>query len=641
MRSKRKPSSWHSTPSCSLRAVLAQPSIRFALRWRESITELTTRFNFLTTHWLKVNNRHLLSSLLFAMSEPSAGVALSPNPPSSSLAPPPAVSRPSSAGSNRSNRSNGRPSSSRSSRNGEDRKLQSGPTTTISGGTSLGVKDNKEASKGKGGKKSGNTTPNIGKETNGDKAKATQGGRRVATQKARPTPIVTAPARPTSQNDNDKSPPPPERSSSAPIPKSLHTAPSVPRTALEAAADVAKQKKEGATGDALASLQKMISDLKAIPSASSAGSGSVSRTASGAKETGPASSTKGSEPAAPLAIPDASSSSKKLKADAPSFTPSFQAVSPVASQAPISPATITSPPWAHQQPRSVSHGSAGHRRPSNTSLSGVGTGPAFGAIPNLDPASVALFAQSMGGFPGYQNSLQVHQEADNEDLSPMGFSPNRDGSYQQQQLLAAQALQFQQIQLLQAQLASTQMQQLQQQQQQNQQQPGGFIAPRFQALAAQRAAQQQQQQVQQLAQATQLFELQQQQILEHQRRQEESARAAAIAEATLKNPPPVFEEDSPEMKPASLGPTGRPQLAPSFTFGAKRSDGEPAERSSMSPPSLPPVINRSEGIGGAAATGLAGLAARAHKRTGSELTPAMQEQASALVGMRSFANVLD
>lgn len=207
----------------------------------------------------------------------------------------------------------------------------------------------------------------------------------------------------------------------------------------------------------------------------------------------------------------------------------------------------------------------------------------------------------------------------------MAFSPNSDAGYHQQQLLAAQALQYQQIQLLQAQLASTQMQQLQQQQQ-TQQQSGSFIAPRFQALAAQRAAQQQQQQVQQLAQATQLFELQQQQLIEHQR--QESTRAAAIAEATLKNPPPVFEEDSPEPKHASLGPTGRPQLAPSFTFGARRNTGEPADRSSMSPPSLPPVINRSEGIGGAAATGLAGLAARAHKRTGSELTPAMQEQVS-------------
>ena len=210
----------------------------------------------------------------------------------------------------------------------------------------------------------------------------------------------------------------------------------------------------------------------------------------------------------------------------------------------------------------------------------------------------------------------------------MGFPSSVEGSYQQQ-LLAAQALQYQQIQLLQAQLASTQMQQLQTQQH-NQQQPGSFIAPRFQALAAQRAAQQQQQQVQQLAQATQVFELQQQQLIEDQRRQEEGARAAAIAEATLKNPPPVFEEDSPEQKPASLGPTGRPQLAPSFTFGAKRNDGQPVEKSSMSSPPGPPVINRSEGIGGAAAAGLAGLAARAHKRTGSELTPGMQEQVGLL-----------
>jgi protein SSD1 len=209
----------------------------------------------------------------------------------------------------------------------------------------------------------------------------------------------------------------------------------------------------------------------------------------------------------------------------------------------------------------------------------------------------------------------------------MSFAHHPDGQYQQQQLLAAQ--QYQQLQYLQAQLAATTLQLQQQQQQQQQTQPmGSFIAPRFQALAAQRAAQQQQQQVQALAQARQLYELQQQQMLEYQRREDE-ARSRAIAEATLQNPPPVFEEDSPEPKPASLGPTGRPQLAPSFTFGKKtRGDSVSGEQVPMSPSREPPVINRSEGIGGAAATGLAGLAARAHKRTGSELSPAVQQQVS-------------
>jgi protein SSD1 len=254
--------------------------------------------------------------------------------------------------------------------------------------------------------------------------------------------------------------------------------------------------------------------------------------------------------------------------------------------------------------------------------------PAY-PVPNLgQQLPLPLYANSLPQFAGYPNQLHVHPETENEDLSPLSFSPHADGSYQHQQLLAAQQLQYQQIQLLQAQLAASQMQQVQQHQQHHQ--STSFIAPRFQALAAQRAAQQQQLQAQQLAQAQQVFEIQQQQLLEYQRRQEESAaaNAAAIAEATLKNPPPVFEEDSPEPRHASLGSGGRPQLAPSFTFGAKRTQAEPTnatDRSSMSPPGQP-VINRSEGIGGAAATGLAGLAARAHKRTGSELTPAMQQQ---------------
>lgn len=236
-------------------------------------------------------------------------------------------------------------------------------------------------------------------------------------------------------------------------------------------------------------------------------------------------------------------------------------------------------------------------------------------------------------MPSYfSNQLSVHPETDNEDLSPLSYPAVMDGSIQQQQLLAAQALQYQQIQILQAQLAASQFahSQAQQQQSQHNQQPhqsGSFIAPRFQALAAQRAAQQQQQQAQQLAQAQQLYEIQQQQLLEYARQQDEAQAAQAIAEATLRNPPPVFEEDSPEPKHASLGPTGRPQLAPSFTFGAKRNVSDStAEKQALSPPTQPPLINRSEGIGGAQSTGLAGLAARAHKRTGSELTPAMQEQ---------------
>jgi len=103
------------------------------------------------------------------------------------------------------------------------------------------------------------------------------------------------------------------------------------------------------------------------------------------------------------------------------------------------------------------------------------------------------------------------------------------------------------------------------------------------------------------------------------------------------NAPPVFEEDSPEQKPVPLATNGRPQLNPNFTFGAKRQ--QEAARESMSPPANAPVINRSEGIGGAAATGLAGLAARAHKRTGSEVTPAMQEQVSYLHLHRAVADI--
>jgi protein SSD1 len=192
----------------------------------------------------------------------------------------------------------------------------------------------------------------------------------------------------------------------------------------------------------------------------------------------------------------------------------------------------------------------------------------------------------------------------------------------QQQLLAAQ---YQQIQLLQAQIQANQLAQQQAQQQQQQSQSTSFIAPRFQALAAQRIQQQQEQQArlhQAHEQAQHMYQTQALQVLQQANHVQNNGGRPAAADA-----PPVFEEDSPEQKPVPLGTSGRPQLNPNFTFGAKRQE---AARESMSPPAHPPVINRSEGIGGAAATGLAGLAARAHKRTGSEVTPAMQEQVCSL-----------
>lgn len=562
------------------------------------------------------------------MSDSNTLLAPTPHPPSSSLAPP----RPSSSQSNRSNSSRGRksPSSSNISRSNSrssgrsdpDRKQQSGKTTTISGGTSLGPSTSPINGEGKG-KQNGQApkvAANAGNKESGEKNK---GNRKASSNKSRPNPINTAPSRPNSQNTNTKSSSTGEDTQSAPVQRSIHTTPSVPKTAIQAASEAAKQKKGESADGALANLQKMISDLKAIPptASSSGSSGPGSRSASGAKEPSSAGSkVETSSVSAPVPIPTSSTStsSKKLKADAPSFTPSFQAISPVASQAPISPVGITSPPWAHQQPRSASHGSAGNRRPSIPSQLHP-----YQSVPNLAPPQLPLYGNSVPSY--FSNSLHVHQEADNEDLSPLSYPSHIDESIQQQQLLAAQALQYQQIQLLQAQLAAAHQQAQQQHQQPHQ--SGSFIAPRFQALAAQRVAQQQQQQAQQLAQAQQLYEMQQQQILEYARQQEDAQTARALAEATLQNPPPVFEEDSPEPKHASLGPTGRPQLAPTFTFGGKKNAAESVpERASLSPPTQPPVINRSEGIGGAQATGLAGLAARAHKRTGSELTPAMQEQ---------------
>lgn len=314
--------------------------------------------------------------------------------------------------------------------------------------------------------------------------------------------------------------------------------------------------------EALVNLQKMISDLKSIPAgASPVDGGSKSSNSSGRRE----SNARDGQRSESVKIPAATGSQQQhqLKADAPSFTPSLQTFSPPVSQASLSPIpSLTALP----HPRSMSTGSA-PRRSSN------------GAV-----------IQAPGG-PFLQH-LTSHPEMEDEVL-PFNIG------FQQQQLLAAQQYQFQQIQILQAQIAANQLAQ------QSQQQMGSFTAPRFQALAAQRQAAQQQAQVQQLAQATQIYELQQQQLQAVQT-------AASVQENARQNPPPVFEEDSPEKPNIPLGPTGRPQLAPSFTFGAKRENG--------------PVINRQEGIGGAAATGLAGLAARAHKRTGSEISPAMQQQ---------------
>ena len=543
---------------------------------------------------------------------------LAPTPTyANSLAPPQDPSRPASASSNRSSTSSRRGRSGRggggssdasrshshSSRGSEkgDKKKQSGATTTISGGTSLGATSNtltsgssgKKIKNKKNGAAGGNSGANTPTGTSGEEAK----GRKAS--KSRPNPINTSAPRPSSQNSGTKA----ASASDAAAPISIHAAPSVPKTALAAAVDAANEKRKESTGnDALSSLQKMISDIKAIPPSSSSSSSSHpgSRSASGTKELSVDSAKEGSNP---VSIPGSAASSKKLKADAPTFTPSFASSSPVTSQAGVSPVG-NAPTLGSRQPRSASN--ASRRRTSSSS--------------HLDPF------QGMSPVGGYNTLPQFGAFATGGDDAP--FTTLQDQQYQQQ-LMAAQQLQYQQIQLLQAQLAATQMIQQQQQLAHPQHQSaGGFSAPRFQALAAQRAAQQQAQQAQQLAQAQQLFEIQQQQLLEYERRQEET-RARAAAQATLRNPLPVFEEDdSPETRSAPLGPTGRPQLAPSFTFGKKaRTESVSEEPPADSSPSAP-VINRSEGIGGAAATGLAGLAARAHKRTGSELTPAMQQQVS-------------
>lgn len=530
-----------------------------------------------------------------------------PSASSATLAPPAAISRPSSANSSRSSTSrrrkggknSGSVSPSGSDRNG-NKVVVNGQTTTVSGGVKLG------------GQSSGKSTPNQespavpstggataekkdGKDAgNQAKGKAKKGGGNSQQQKnsngnranSRPQPIDTgAPARPKSSNSTK----------SETAPRSLHAHVSPPRTALDAAFEAAHQKHNDiGGGDALTSLQKMISDLKAIsPSAITPSSSSLpSGTGSGRSM----SMSQGDK----LSVPGSatSASAKKLKADAPTFMPTM---SPGASSSSLSPSNAI--PAAAVQPRAASFAAGSHgRRASRNSMS---------ANPPAD-----FISPVSGSF-----SAGVVQPNTLAGLAAIGETPFGIDFAYQQQLLAAQ---YQQIQLLQAQIQANQLaqQQSQQQQQQYQQQQGSFIAPRFQALAAQRIQQQQDQQAQLYqahAQASQMYQLQQQQLLDQHN--------LANQRLESSDAPAVFEEDSPEQKPVPLGTSGRPQLNPNFTFGAKR---QAAERQSMSPPSNAPVINRSEGIGGAAATGLAGLAARAHKRTGSEITPAMQEQVSQL-----------
>lgn len=516
-------------------------------------------------------------------------------PPVDTLAPPSDPSRPTSANSNRSNsnrRSRSRNSSnnnsatvsrsnsnsSRAPSDGGDRVKKSGATTTISGGTSLGPKEDKSDRADRADRDKDKSRRGKGKGQGENSNHGNGGGN---SNNAAKTDRKPSNRRPSSKPATPPVPDPPEQ-------RSIHTTVSAPRTAMEAAADAVKKKYNG---DALTSLQKMISDLKGLPAPSAAattnaparsvsGNSNTASTGASAKER----STSPAEATSPVNIPSsAGAGSKKLKADAPSFTPSFHSGVSPSSGLSISPSAM--PPPVNAPTRSASLGSAPRRQSSGYAP----TSP--GMYPNLPHFPLA----NVGYTP-----LSAHQE---EDLVAEAYH---------QQLLQAQQLQYQQIQLLQAQIQANQL--AQQQAQQQQHQMGSFIAPRFQALAAQRAAAQQQQQAAQLAQAQQLYELQQQQIIQMQ-----EAQAKAMAEATLQNPPPVFEEDSPEPRPASLGPTGRPQLAPAFTFGKRRESVDESPQV---------VVNRSEGIGGARATGLAGLAARAHKRTGSELTPAMQQQVS-------------
>ena len=396
---------------------------------------------------------------------------------SSTLAPPPNPSRPTSAHSNRSNSSrrsrtqNPSPNISRSNSNssrgpseGEDKAKKSGSTTTISGGTSLGPKDGVD-NPGKARKARGEIRDRAESPvTKGQKGQA----RRSSTNAVRrPNPIITA--RPLSQNSNPVANPSDNGSQSAPNPlRSIHTAITTPRTAMEAAVDAATKKHNAMSGgDALASLQKMISDLKGIPpaAASSGGTAPGSRSTSGVQDT--------PVPAQPVISPvpiPTSANSKKLKADAPSFTPSFQAasLSPAASHQSISPGVANA--TFGVQPKATSH--AAVRRASSSSNSN-GTMASFNTMPNLNAASSGqVYPNPMTQFPSagsYQSHLHAHPEAANEDLSALAYTQHANARYQHQQLLAAQHLQYQQIQLLQAQLAAQQQAQQAQQAQQQQQ----------------------------------------------------------------------------------------------------------------------------------------------------------------------------
>jgi protein SSD1 len=120
--------------------------------------------------------------------------------------------------------------------------------------------------------------------------------------------------------------------------------------------------------------------------------------------------------------------------------------------------------------------------------------------------------------------------------------------------------------------------------------------------------QQHQQQNAQLAEAQRLFEMHQQQQLLAQ--QQQLAQEDQLARSGPVSPGGVFEDSSPEPTPQPV----RGQLNQTFTFGKRRDTND--DKSGRTP-------NRSE-----AAAGLGGLAARAHRRTGSEMTPAMEEQVS-------------
>lgn len=511
------------------------------------------------------------------------------------LAPPSQISRPSSANSNssRRGRSNGSKSggtsrsNSHSSRgDGANSRVSSGTTTTIGGGVKLGSPVNRDNQNTNNGKESNNgDKKDNGGQGKGKGKKGPQHGQQK-NQGKRPQPIDTnAPPRSVSANST--------RSESAP--RVLHAHVSPPRTALDAAFEAAHKKHSDiGGGDALTSLQKMISDLKAISPV-----GTTSSLPSGSTSGRSMSMSQGDRSKLQAPVPIPPSSGKKLKADAPSFMPSL---SPNASNMSLS--SSSGLPPASVPPRAASFAAgSGQRRTSSSSVSAAPMGN------YLSPATGSFSA----GLT-YTNTLVGLPETDDDGINPYGV----DFAYQQQ-LLAAQ---YQQIQLLQAQIQANQIAQQQAQQQHQQSQSTSFIAPRFQALAAQRIQQQQEQQArlhQAHEQAQHMYQAQAMQVLQ------QANQAQGNVENTAANAPPVFEEDSPEHKPAPLPTGARPGLNPNFTFGAKRQE---APRESMSPPTNPPVINRSEGIGGAAATGLAGLAARAHKRTGSEVTPAMQEQVS-------------